>query len=71
MDKIERDTCMDDIITGTNSVDGRFELFMKLATRFADAKFTLHEFLSSFSELMYKIAQQEKQSTEISANNSK
>ena len=41
-----------------------------MKTRFADAKFTLHKFLSSSSELMHKIGQQEKQPTEISANNS-
>ena len=71
VDKIERDTYMDDIITGTDSIDESFELFMKLKTRFADAKFTLHKFLSSSSELMYKIAQQEEHPTEISVNNSK
>ena len=64
---------MDDIITGTDSVDEGFELFLKLKSRFADVKFTLHKFtlhkfLSSSPELMNKIQQQEKLSREISDN---
>ena len=59
---------MDDIITGTDSVDEGFQLFLKLKSRFADANFTLYKFLSSFSELMNKIQQQEKLSGEISDN---
>ena len=55
----------------TDSVYESFELFMKLKTRFAEAKFIFHKFLSSSSELMYKIAQQEKQPTKMSAKNSK
>ena len=52
VNKVERDTYMDDIITGTDSVDEGFNLFLKLKSRFADAKFTLHKFLSSSRELM-------------------
>ena len=68
VNKVEEDTYMDDIITGTDSVDEGFELFLKLKSRFADAKFTLHKFLSSSPELMNKIQQQEKLSGEISDN---
>ena len=68
VNKVERDTYMDDIITGTDSVDEGFELFLKLKSRFADAKFTLHKFLSRSPELMNKIQQQEKLSGEISDN---
>ena len=70
VNKVERDTYMDDIITGTDSVDEWFELFLKLKSRFADAKFTLHKFLSSSPELMNKIQQQEKLSGQISDNQS-
>ena len=68
VNKVERDTYMDDIITGTDSVDEGFQLFLKLKSRFADAKFTLHKFLSSSPELMNKIQQHEKLSGEISDN---
>ena len=70
VNKVERDTYMDDIITGTDSVDEGFELFLKLKSHFADVKFTLHKFLSSSPELMNKIQQQEKLSQQISDNQS-
>ena len=47
VNKLEKDTYMADIITDTDSVDEGLELFQKLRSRFADARFTLHKFLPS------------------------
>ena len=47
VEQVKRDLYMDDIITGSDSVEESFDLYLKLKNRFADAKFTLHKFLSS------------------------
>ena len=46
-EQVETDIYMDDIITGSDSVEEGFDLYLKLKSRFEDAKFTLHNFLSS------------------------
>ena len=55
MKQVERDLYMDDIMTELDSVEEGFDLYLKLKNRFADAKFTLHKFLSSSPELMQMI----------------
>ena len=59
VEQVQRDLYMDDIITGSDSVEEGFDLYLKLKNRFADAKFTLHKFLSSSPELMQMIKESE------------
>ena len=59
VEQVQRDLYMDDIITGSDSVEEGFDLYLKLKNRFADAKFTLHKILSSSPELMQMIRESE------------
>ena len=59
VERVERDIYMDDIITGLDSAEEGFELYLKLKNCFADAKFTLHKFLSGSLELMQMIRESE------------
>ena len=54
-EEVKRDAYMDDIITGSDSVEEGFDLYLKLRNHFGDAKLTLHKFLSSLPELMQMI----------------
>ena len=55
VEQVKRDIYMDGIITGSDSVEEGFDLNLKLKNCFANAKFTLHKFLSSSPELMQMI----------------
>ena len=59
VEEVKRDIYMDDIITGSNSVEESFDHYLKLKNRFVDAKFTLYKFLSSSPELMQMIRESE------------
>ena len=59
VEQVQRDLYMDDIITGSDSVEEGFDLYLKMKNYFADAKFTLQKFLSSSPELMQMIRELE------------
>ena len=59
VEQVEKDIYMDDIITGSDSVEESFDHYLELKNHFVDAKFTLHNFLSSSPELMQMIRESE------------